>query len=181
MNETKEKTILYFVATRWVLLGKVIDRILSTYFDKTFYVVILTNYLDQWNALGEYFLVYLPTNEKAQTLGNAKYDSIKSNLSSHVCKTRLLFVSYLCRSIFDRFLTWFQQEGPLIHLLHQELSDLYRIVLLSFLTPDYVGNKQGAELLKIDFTFAEKQLNSKQLRIGENLNYKLSLPNNISV
>lgn len=102
-----EKTILYFVATRWVLLGKVIDRILSMYFDQVFHFVIFTSYSDQGTALSEYFLVYLPRNEKAHTSGNSKYDSIKSNLSSNVCKARLLFISHLCRSVFDRFLTWF--------------------------------------------------------------------------
>lgn len=29
LNETIENNILYFVCTRWVLLGKVVDRILS--------------------------------------------------------------------------------------------------------------------------------------------------------
>jgi hypothetical protein len=28
LNDTIEKNILYFVCTRWVLLGKVIDRVL---------------------------------------------------------------------------------------------------------------------------------------------------------
>jgi hypothetical protein len=28
LNDEIEKNILYFVATRWVLLGKVIDRVL---------------------------------------------------------------------------------------------------------------------------------------------------------
>ena len=111
--------------------------------------------------------MYLPAHDKAHTVENTKYDAIKSNLSSHVSKTRLLFISYICRAIFDKLLTWFQQEGPLIHLLHQELSDLYRTVLLSFLTPHSIGNKQGGELLSIDYTLAEKQLDNKQIRIGE--------------
>ncbi|CAF1162746.1 unnamed protein product [Didymodactylos carnosus] len=59
------------------------------------------------------------------------------------------------------------EKGPLIHLLHQELSDLYRTVLLSFLTPHYIGNRQGGELLSIDYTLAEKQLDNKQIRIDE--------------
>ena len=114
--------------------------------------------------------MYLPAHEKAQTVKNTKYDAIKSNLSSHVSKTRLLFISYICRTIFDKLLTWFQQEGPLIHLLHKELSDLYRIVLLSFLVPHCIGNKQGGELLSIDYTLAERQLDNKQIQIGEESN-----------
>jgi hypothetical protein len=74
---------------------------------------------------------------------------------------------YLCRTVFDKFLTLFQRTGPMIHLLYQELADMYRAVLLSFLTLEHVGNKKGGELLLIDFKLAEKQLNDKQIRIGE--------------
>ncbi|CAF4771876.1 unnamed protein product, partial [Rotaria socialis] len=42
----------------------------------------------------------------------------------------------------------FQKEGPLVHLLYDELCDLYRTVLLYFLSP-------------------EKQLTTKKLQIGE--------------
>lgn len=56
----------------------------------------------------------------------------------------------------------------MIHLLYQELVDVYRSVLLSFLTSDYVGSKQGSELLSIDHKLAGKQLNDKQIRIGKN-------------
>lgn len=123
--------------------------------------------LEQWDVLREYFLVYLKANQRQQIQKNTRYDKIHEVLSSGVSKIRLHFILYLCRSIFDRFLTWFQKEGPLIHLLHHELSELYRTVLLSFLSTDYIGNKFGAILLDIDYTLAEKQLTTKQLQIGE--------------
>ncbi|CAF1279750.1 unnamed protein product [Adineta ricciae] len=84
LDETIQKTILYFVCTRWVLLGKVVDRILK-------------------------------------------------------------------------------------------LSDLYRVVLLSFVTIEHVGNKQGGELLSVDYKLAEKQLNDKQIKIGEETRKSLTL------
>ncbi len=111
--------------------------------------------------------MYLPANNKTQIKENKKYNSIKSCLTSHVSKTRLLFISYLCRSIFDKFLTIFQKSSPMIHLLYEELSNVYRMVLLSFLVFDHVGNKQGAELLLIDHKLAGKQLNNKEIKIGE--------------
>ena len=128
---------------------------------------LVTDHLEHWDALKEYFLDYLPTHDKTATIGNTKYNQIKSHLSSLVSKTHLLFVSYLCRSLFDKFLTWLQQEGPLIHLLHQEFSNLYRVVLLSFLSPEYIDDKHGRDLLSIEPDLAEKQLNPKQIRIGE--------------
>ncbi|CAF3380128.1 unnamed protein product, partial [Rotaria socialis] len=79
----------------------------------------------------------------------------------------LQFVLFLCETIFDSILTLFQQEAPLIHVLHYELSSLYRLVLLQFLTTDYVGDKVDGFLLDLDFKLNEKQLNNKQIRIGE--------------
>ncbi|CAF2061871.1 unnamed protein product [Rotaria magnacalcarata] len=149
-NSLMEKTILYFTNTRWVLLGKVINRVLVL-----------------WEPLNEYFLVFLPTNQKQQIQKNDRYDRIKLSLTSYKTKIQLQFVLFLCETIFDRFLTLFQQEAPLIHLLHLELSTLYRGVLVQFLVPEYVGDKTGGDLLDLDFTLNEKQLNNTQICIGE--------------
>lgn len=121
----------------------------------------------QWEILKDYFLVYLPENDKAPLKENNRYNSIKSFLSLNLSRTRLLFVSFLCRTIFDKFLTLFQKTSPMIHLLYNELSDIFRTILSSFLTLEYVGNKKGDKLLLIDFKLAEKQLNDKQIRIGK--------------
>ncbi|CAF4493757.1 unnamed protein product, partial [Rotaria sp. Silwood2] len=120
LNESIEKTILYFSSTRWVLLGKVIDRVLK-----------------QYHVFREYFLVYLPSKQQKQIQNNSRYDNIK------------------------------EKEGPLVHLLYDELCDLYRTVLLSFLSPEHVGSTYGGALLDIDFKLAEKQLPTKKLQIGE--------------
>ncbi|CAF4919702.1 unnamed protein product, partial [Rotaria sp. Silwood1] len=152
-----EKTILYFTNTRWVLLGKVITRVLTL-----------------WEPLHEYFLMYLPVNKKQQVQNNDRYERIKESLTSYVIKIRLQFVLFLCETIFDRFLTLFQQEAPLIHLLYYELPSLYRLVLLQFLTSDCVGDKVGGDLLYIDFKLNEKQLNNKNIRIGEGARKLLS-------
>ncbi|CAM4842632.1 unnamed protein product [Rotaria magnacalcarata] len=120
-----------------------------------------------WEPLHEYFLVYLPVNQKVQVQNNDRYERIKETLTSYVIKIRLQFVLFLCENIFDRFLTLFQQEAPLIHVLHSELSSLYRLVLLQFLKTDYAGDKVGGCLLDLDFKLNEKQLNNKHIRIGE--------------
>ncbi|CAM4988142.1 unnamed protein product [Rotaria socialis] len=102
----------------------------------------------QYHMFREYFLVYLPSKQQKQIQSNSCYDNIKEVLMSNISKIRLNFILFLCQSIFDRFLTWFQKEGPLVHLLYDELCDLYRTVLLYFLSP-------------------EKQLTTKKLQIGE--------------
>lgn len=82
---------------------------------------------------------------------------------------RLCFISYLCESVFDRFLVFFQSEEPLIHLLYSELTKLYRNILLSFMEPDSIQQKTGQELLDIDFDQAALWNSNKEMRIGESL------------
>ena len=110
----------------------------------------------QWGVLKEYFLVYLPEYDQITWKDNRRYDSIKLCLSSNLSRTCLLFISFLCNTIFDKFLTLFQKTTPVIHLLYNELSDMFRAVLLCFLTLEYAGNKKDAELLLIDFKLVEK-------------------------
>ena len=74
---------------------------------------------------------------------------------SNISKIRLNFILFLCQSIFDRFLRCFQKEGPLVHLLYYELCELYRTVLLSFLSREHVGSTFGSALLDIDFKLAD--------------------------
>ena len=113
------------------------------------------------------FFVFLPEKQSSQIQNNKRFDSIKSILSSNLSKVRLNFVLYLCQNLFDRFLTFFQSEAPLIHLLHNEMSDLYRNTLLSFLKLDLVQQKPIQDLLNIDFQQAANWLSDKEIRIGK--------------
>ena len=117
--------------------------------------------------LHEYFLIYLPSKQQKSIQKNSRYNAIKEVLMSNISKVRLNFILFLCQSIFDPFLTWFQKEGPFVHLLYYELCELYHTVLLSFLSPEHVGSIFGSALLDIDFKLAEKQLPTKKLQIGK--------------
>ena len=117
--------------------------------------------------LHEYFLIYLPSKQQKSIQKNSRYNAIKEVLMSNISKVRLNFILFLCQSIFDPFLTWFQKEGPLVHLLYYELCELYHTVLLSFLSPEHVGSIFDSALLDIDFKLAEKQLPTKMLQIGK--------------
>ncbi len=88
-------------------------------------------------------------------------------MSSNLSKVKLNFILYLCEHIFDRFLTYFQSEEPLIHILYHEMVELYRNVLLSFLKPNVVQQKSGQELLNITFDQANLWRSEKEIRIGE--------------
>ncbi|CAF2156109.1 unnamed protein product, partial [Rotaria magnacalcarata] len=150
IDSALEKTILYFSITRWVLMGKVVNRI-----------------LEQWDTLSDYFLRFLPEKQPSQIRENKRYDNIKLVLSSNLSKVALNFVSYLCENIFDRFLTYFQSEEPLIHLLYNEMVHMYKNILLSFLKPDTINNKSGSDLLNISFEQTVQWTSDKEIKIGE--------------
>lgn len=124
-------------------------------------------YLDQWDILHDYFLRFLPEKQPTQIRENKRYDSIKSILSSHLSKARLNFVLYLCENIFERFLTHFQSEEPLIHILRHEMTELYRNVLLSFLKPDSIQQKSSDDLLDVGFEQGVLWRSDKDIRIGK--------------
>ena len=117
--------------------------------------------------LCEYFLIYLPSKQQKSIQKNSRYTDIKEVLMSNILKVRLNFTLFLCQSIFDPFLTWFQKERPLVHLLYYELCELYHTVLLSFLSPEHVRSIFSSALLDIDFKLAEKQLPTNKLQIGK--------------
>lgn len=127
----------------------------------------------------DYFLRFLPEKQPSQIKKNKRYDSIKLTLSSNLSKVKLNFILYLCENIFDRFLTYFQSEEPLIHLLYHEMTELFRNVLLSFLKPDVVQHKSGKELLSITFDQANVWRSEKEIRIGEFFKHFLSLINTV--
>ena len=86
---------------------------------------------------------------------------------SNITRIRLNFILFLCQSIFDRFLTWFLKERLRIYLFYYELCELYRTVLLSFLSHEHVGSTFGTALLDVDFRLTENQLPTKMLQIGK--------------
>ncbi|CAF4012810.1 unnamed protein product [Rotaria sordida] len=82
IDSVMEKAILYFSITRWVLLGKVIDRILN-----------------QWDILCDYFLCFLPEKQPVQIRENKRYESIKLVLSSNFSKKNLPLNNMLLRDL----------------------------------------------------------------------------------
>ena len=66
---------------------------------------------------------------------------------------------------FVNFLTVFQSEGPLVHIIYKAMKDLLKIVMKRFLKAKVIDGLSGKELQKVDVTKKENQLNDK-LEIG---------------
>ena len=80
-------------------------------------------------------------------------------------------------SPFDRFLTLFQSEAPLIHILQYELKLLLSTLMKRFLKRNAVDSLSGKQLLSVNVKDSNLQLNEAQMVIGaktERLLKKLS-------
>ena len=70
--------------------------------------------------------------------------------------------------LFTPFLALFQREEPLIHVLHDQLSELVRKIMKRFLKQTVVQEKSGKALISIDVDLAENILDGqKEMEIGE--------------
>lgn len=138
-----------FVITRWIEVGPVVERV-----------------IEQWSLLSEYFLVYLPQVDK-KIVVNDRWKRIKSHLEHKQTLVRFHFILYVYKSTFSKPLTWLQQQKPLVHLLFEECTDLFRNVLLSFIRDDLVTNKSTKQLLAIQLDLQANEKQDSKLEIGE--------------
>ena len=109
------KFIRRFIMTRWLDAGPIIERV-----------------IEQWLNLKEYFLQFIPINNKI-SINNQHYIQIKLILQTKIIFIRLNFLVFLYHNIYKHILLWFQQTQPLIHLLHNECEQLIRRLFTCFI------------------------------------------------
>ena len=69
--------------------------------------------------------------------------------------------------VFNGFLTLFQKEEPLVHILHDQLSELVHTLLGRFLKADAIGEGRGRKLLLVDVRKTENRLTDQVMVVGE--------------
>ena len=70
--------------------------------------------------------------------------------------------------LFIPFLTLLQREEPLIHVLHDQPSELVRIIMMRFFKQSVVGEKTGKSLLSLDVDNTDNKLkHDREMEIGE--------------
>ena len=144
------------VQSRWLTLTAALERIVQ-----------------KWAVLEEYFLVKAPQLAAKQSKQaekylreNSWYKRICQKLRSATMLSEIHFIINVGKHL-DKFLLFFQTEGPLIHLLYDELNSTLRSIMLCFLKQDVVGEKRGNELISIDLNKTENYLNVKQMDVGQ--------------
>ena len=71
-------------------------------------------------------------------------------------------------ALFIQFLNLWQREEPLIHVLHDQPSELVRTIMMRFLKQSVVGENSGKFLLSLDVNNTDnKRKHDREIEIGE--------------
>ncbi len=123
----------------------------------------ITRIIEQFDLLKQHFLTDLPKTDKS-VAGNSRYNRIKRHLESKDIPVQLHFLKSIC-VLFTTFLSYFQREEPLIHVLFDECTTLLRCVMGRFIRLEVIRQHDGEHLTEIDLEFPENQL--KDIDIGK--------------
>ena len=131
-----------------------------------------------WEAVKKYFLEELPkqaTEERTikSLEKNEGYNRICRKLQDKSFPAQLAFLVSV-EPIFKKFLCFFQNEGPLIHLLRDQMCEPLELVMHRFLKSQAIKDKQGKQLLTVEYFKAEIKLSFSQIEVGEKTRTALS-------
>jgi hypothetical protein len=142
--DVPEQTFLRFVQCRWLSLLPALERVSQ-----------------QWDSLYEYFVKYLPAKQQ-QACKNDRYKRIHRFMKEETSKAKIQFLINAA-IIFNSFLTLFQAEGPLIHILYPKIVELYKQVLTKFVKEEFVSKE---DLTDESITLPGNELADDKLDIG---------------
>ena len=149
-NNNEIRKVIKHVCTRWLSLGKCIERTLK-----------------QWESLESYFLSYFdlqvdPTEEVLDDQPNRAKRLVKT-FKDPVTKLYAMFVQ-LVIPIFDSFNTFLQSEEPLTHVLYESTTRLYCSLLSRFIIPEVISSTD--DILSIDIEDPINLKDNKDLFLG---------------
>ena len=149
------------VQCRWLTLLPALDRIVKS-----------------WEAVKKYFLEELPkqATEKRTSKSlekNEWYNRTCRKLQDKSFPAQLAFLVSV-EPIFKKFLCFFQNEGPLIHLLRDQMCELLKSVMHRFLKSQAINDKEGKHLLTVEYFKPDIQLSFTQIEVGEKTRTALS-------
>ena len=140
-----ELVLLRHVQSRWLSLVPALQRVIS-----------------MKAALVKLFVDELPKNDKNITK-NDKYWTIRNALESKEVEIQMEFLISI-KPIFDEFLTKFQKEEPMIHLLYPNCEKLLKLTIGRLMKNKVYKDKRGEDLKKINVEKVEMQLTSDQFK-----------------
>ena len=148
-NNNEVRKVIKHVSTRWLSLGKCLERTLM-----------------QWDSLESYFLSYFDLQDDLKDTEDEKYNREKrfSNAFTNLITKLYSMFAQSIIPIFDSFNTFLQSEQPLIHVLNQSTMRLYRSLLSRFVLPEVISSSKN--ILSIDLDDPKLLKNDHQIFIG---------------
>ena len=121
-TNTEVKKIIKHVTTRWLSLGKSVDRTLM-----------------QWEALPSYFISEFEEDDALDEENVTREVRLIRQFNDPFTKLYVLFVQTVM-PVFDQFNKFLQSEEPLVHLLHESTIKLYKGLLPRFIKTEILSN-----------------------------------------
>ncbi|KAE8738402.1 hypothetical protein FOCC_FOCC016123 [Frankliniella occidentalis] len=151
MKKVPQNMFLKHVSSRWLTLSPAVERL-----------------LEQWPALQHYFLREIAgkTGDNYNKMRESyKYKFICKFLKDPMAQAELKFVIHSA-TLFERFSKFFQKSEPLVHVLYEEIFNLYILLIGRICKPEAI--KQASTCLKEDFfTNSANLLPLDKIEIGE--------------
>lgn len=145
--QLEEHAFFKHVDCRWLSLLPVVDRL-----------------LEQYDGLKTYFMDLPKKDSKVES--NVRYIRIRKKLQVKDTYIQMCFLQSVT-PLFQGFLTLFQREGPLIHLLYYSMSDIVSRIMARFIKQDVFAGKDGVDLVAIDVSSFTNQLPDASMEVGE--------------
>ena len=114
------------------------------------------------DALKKLLLDKLPKQDK-KIKENEKYLDVKKGLQSKEVAVEIEFLKAV-KPLFDEFITRFQKEEPMIHLLCPNCERLLKGVMGRLLKSRAYTDKKGATLKQVDVEKVELQIDIEQFK-----------------
>lgn len=149
--ERNEALFYRHVETRWLTLSPALVKV-----------------EDRWEESKEYFLVFLPSTKdfERHTASNKRYVRIADGLKDeYAMRTQIAFVIDVATP-FQKFLTVFQTDHPMIHVLFDEMKLLLVTVMQRFLKVEAVSGLSGKQLLSVNVKDDAVRLDASKMVIG---------------
>ena len=69
--------------------------------------------------------------------------------------------------IFEKYLRLFQSEGPLVHIMFQEMKDVLTTIMKRFMKASVVDGKLTRELMELDIENNDNHLDYAHVDFGQ--------------
>ena len=109
------------------------------------------------------FIEELPKQDK-RLKDNEEYLDIKKGLESREIAVEIELIITV-KPLFDEFMTKFQKEEPVIHLLHPNCEKLLKTVMGRLLKSKAYTEKKGRALIDIDVDNVQLHLSTDQFKL----------------